>query len=108
MLIKKTKKEMEKITVIASSEHLATTIKERLNFILKEDDKNLILIHGIFRPRQTVADWTAFSIAKEYAQNPNNIVILLSFEKEVYLLNNNEDFAGIMMLPNVSLLILWI
>ena len=97
---------MEKeIKIVSDNKNCADSIRRYLSFNLSETDmKNLILVdvNTVLIPSQKRTDRTGINLAKEYVDDSNNVIIMLSLEKESFLLKNNEHFSALMAYPNVG------
>lgn len=96
---------MKKIEIITDNQMYENAIRRYVKFVLNDQEmKNLILVdvNTVLDPSQNRTDRIGITLAKKYVVDPNNLVILLSMEKESYLMKNNEHFAALMAYPNVD------
>lgn len=96
---------MGNIKIVTDGEGVEDALRRRLNFspiAIGERDLILIDVNCIVEPSQKRADRAGLRVAKEYADNPKNVVILLGLEPEWYLRKVSEDFVGLMAKANVD------
>lgn len=96
---------MGDIKIVTDGEGVEDALRRRLNFnpiAIGEKDLILVDVNYIRRPSQSRVDRGGLEVAKEYADNSDNVVILLGLEPEWYLRKTSEDFVGLMARANVD------
>lgn len=95
-----------KMRIISDNEIYEKSMMVALERTLRQkpEFENLILVdvNAVRELFQERADRIGIKIAVNLAKKPTNIIILTSYEHEDELMKTNEDFAGLMTLPNVS------
>ncbi|MFA5184209.1 MAG: hypothetical protein WC456_01650 [Patescibacteria group bacterium] len=94
-----------KATILSDSKPFVNALNRFLDALFYDTEaENLIIIdvNSVLSEGHSRQERSSLSLAKEYVNDSNNIVILLSVEKESSLMKNNRHFAGLMSLPNVG------
>lgn len=96
---------MINVQIITHDNDLVYALEKRLKVIFanETDSKELFLVdmNNAFNPWQIGKRRQGIVFAKDYAKNPDNIVIFLILEVEEYL-RHDAEFADIITLPNVG------
>lgn len=103
---------MIEIKIVTRNPNLGCVLVKRLEeiFVNEIGSKRLVLVdmnnalvdmHNAPANSQIGRDSTGVRKAKDYAKNPDNIVIFLTLEVEAYL-RHDDGFADIVTLPNVG------
>jgi hypothetical protein len=96
---------MGNISFVTESSALESALQRRLQFDLMEiGDRPLILVdaNSIFTLSGGRIDREGIQKAWDYANDPKNVVIIMSLEPEWYLRKTSEDFIGLMSKANVG------
>jgi len=96
---------MGQIVIISDGTGIEDALEGRLCFdLLGIGDRDLILVdvNLTLNNSQSRTDRVGLEVAREYAANPENVVILLGLEPESYLRRESPDFVGLMARANVD------
>lgn len=96
---------MGNIKIVTDSSELKNALERHLKFSpLEIGDRDLILVdvNCFLKSSQSRVNRDGLGLAWEYAENSQNVVILLGLEPEWYLRQTSTDFVGLMTRANVD------